>query len=169
MSSMAGACTSLQRRCPRSSKSLQFNARAGRPLLCLPARAFYEGRKSAHPFLRRVAVPPGDVLEFGDLPGLEPLAHLAPLLDGVEDVLVVRLEEGWTVPSRAHRMIQRRCTSRRFASPASATGCCPQTAPRPTVVRRPDPDHEDGRRRSYDDGSHQRHHEQSTLNRGREL
>ena len=45
------------------------------------------------PLLRRVAVPPGDVLELGDLTGLEPLAHLAPRLDGVEDVSVVRLEE----------------------------------------------------------------------------
>ena len=47
-------------------------------------------------------------------------------------------------------------------------GLLPQTVPKPTMVRRPDPGHEDGRRRSYDDGSHQRHHEQSRPSRGRE-
>jgi hypothetical protein len=47
-------------------------------------------------------------------------------------------------------------------------GLLPQTAPKPTRGRRPDPGHEDGRRRSYDDGSHQRHHEQSTLGRNQE-
>ena len=47
-------------------------------------------------------------------------------------------------------------------------GLLPQTAPRPTVVRRLNPDHDDGGRRSYDDGSHQRHHEQGKPTRGQE-
>ncbi|MBR0403896.1 MAG: relaxase/mobilization nuclease domain-containing protein [Eggerthellaceae bacterium] len=47
-------------------------------------------------------------------------------------------------------------------------GLLPQTAPKPTVVRRLNPDHDDGRRRPNDNGSHQRHHEQSTPSRGRE-
>ena len=47
-------------------------------------------------------------------------------------------------------------------------GLLPQTAPKPTVVRRPNPGHDDSRRRSHDEGSHQRHHEQSTPGRGRE-
>lgn len=47
-------------------------------------------------------------------------------------------------------------------------GLLPQTTPKPTMARRPSPDHEDGRRRSYDDGSHQRHHEQNRSGRGRE-
>ena len=48
-------------------------------------------------------------------------------------------------------------------------GLLPQTAPKPTVGRKPNPTHDDGRRRSYDDDSHQRHHEQSAPSRGREL
>ena len=47
-------------------------------------------------------------------------------------------------------------------------GLLPQTAPKPTAARRPDPDHDDGRRRSHDEGSHQRHHEQSTPGRSQE-
>ena len=47
-------------------------------------------------------------------------------------------------------------------------GLLHQTAPKPTVTRRPNPGHEDGRRRSYDDSSHQRHHEQNRSGRGRE-
>ena len=47
-------------------------------------------------------------------------------------------------------------------------GLLPQTAPKPTVVRRPNPGHDDSRRRSHDEGSHQRHHEQSRPSRGQE-
>jgi hypothetical protein len=47
-------------------------------------------------------------------------------------------------------------------------GLLPQTAPKPAASRRPSPGHDDGRRRLYDDGSHQRHHEQSTLGRNQE-
>jgi len=47
-------------------------------------------------------------------------------------------------------------------------GLLPQTAPKPTVVRRLNPDHDDGRRRSYDDGSHQIRHEQSRPSRSQE-
>ena len=47
-------------------------------------------------------------------------------------------------------------------------GLLPQTAPKPAASRRPSPDHDDGRRRSYDDGSHQIHHEQSRPSRSQE-
>ncbi|MBR1829065.1 MAG: hypothetical protein IJ781_06085, partial [Atopobiaceae bacterium] len=47
-------------------------------------------------------------------------------------------------------------------------GLLPQTTPKPTVVRRLNPDHDDGRRRPNDNGSYQCHHEQSTPSRGRE-
>ena len=47
-------------------------------------------------------------------------------------------------------------------------GLLPQTAPKPTLARRPSPNHDDGRRMSYDHGSNQLHHEQSTPGRSRE-
>lgn len=47
-------------------------------------------------------------------------------------------------------------------------GLLPQTTPKPTRDRRPNPGHDDGRRRTYDGGSHQRHHEQSTPGRSQE-
>ena len=47
-------------------------------------------------------------------------------------------------------------------------GLLPQTAPKPTVVRRSNADHDGNRRRSYDDGSHQIHHEQSRPSRSQE-
>ena len=46
-------------------------------------------------------------------------------------------------------------------------GLLPQTAPKPTRGRRLSANHDADRRRSYDDGSHQRHHEQSIPSRCR--
>ena len=47
-------------------------------------------------------------------------------------------------------------------------GLLPQTAPKPAASRRPSPGHDDGRRRPYDDGSHQIHHEQNRPSRSQE-
>ena len=47
-------------------------------------------------------------------------------------------------------------------------GLLPQTAPKPAASRRASAGHDDVRRRSFDDGSDQRHHEQSAPSRGRE-
>ena len=47
-------------------------------------------------------------------------------------------------------------------------GLLPQTAPKPTRGRRLSANHDDGGRRPYDDGSHQRHHEQNRSGKGRE-
>lgn len=47
-------------------------------------------------------------------------------------------------------------------------GLLPRTAPKPTVARRPSANHGDGRRRSYDGGSHQCHHERGRSDKSRE-
>lgn len=92
-----------------------------------------------------------------------PERDLSPVLGLAWDVVG---SEGF-IDQNADRFMEA-IPSRLFASPAKNYGLPPQTAPKSAAGRRPSPNHDCSRRSSYDDGSHQRHHEQSTPTRGRE-